>query len=349
MLHLKCFVYLAVVFIVMAVCTAGLAQGVPNSITYQGKLTDSGGNPLSGDHSMQFKLWSEETGGYVLWDSGTLTVPVNAGLFTVTLGTPSNAITPYEMRTGGAWIETKVGTETLPRVKLTSTPFALRAGDLALPYCGSITNLNVAFQVINSGMGDSVWGTAYGTGTAGVFKIINPSNTKPALHASTTGTGPAAKFDGLVEASRLGTMDNQPLEFRVWQTRALRIEPGDRCPNIIGGHRDNRAEPGAYGATIGGGGLDANRNRVTNPFGTVSGGLGNTAGETSTVGGGRTNTASAPGDTVGGGISNTASGGYSTVGGAGRIGPPEWTPRSVAESPMRRTDPVPRSPEDTTT
>jgi len=94
--------------------------------------------------------------------------------------------------------------------------------------------------------------------------------------------------------------------------------------NLIEGSNANSVTAGVTGATIGGGGDPKDVNRVTDSFGTVSGGLGNVAGNNSgttcdaysaTVGGGIHNTASGPVSTVAGGDSNTASGPDSTVAG----------------------------------
>jgi hypothetical protein len=100
-------------------------------------------------------------------------------------------------------------------------------------------------------------------------------------------------------------------------------------PNIIGGYSGNIIASGIHGATISGGGDYYFPNSVTQNFGTVSGGDGNTAdgiyavvaggdgntasGIVTSVGGGESNSASGYDDTVGGGSHNTADGGYSTV------------------------------------
>ncbi len=119
----------------------------------------------------------------------------------------------------------------------------------------------------------------------------------------------------------LGTTDNAPLDLRVRNERALRLEPGAPAPNIIAGHRDNRVAAGAGGATISGGGPN---NRVTDEHGTVSGGLDNRAGNDdatttnapyATVGGGRNNAAVGDSSTIGGGRNNLASATFATVGG----------------------------------
>ncbi|MBI5030037.1 MAG: hypothetical protein HZB51_05885 [Chloroflexi bacterium] len=96
-------------------------------------------------------------------------------------------------------------------------------------------------------------------------------------------------------------------------------------PNIIGGFSGNNVTSGVYGATIGGGGAWFGfDNRVTDHFGTVSGGSQNLAGDNAgtiddrsyaTVGGGYSNAASGEAGTVGGGWANDAYATYATVSG----------------------------------
>ncbi len=134
-----------------------------------------------------------------------------------------------------------------------------------------------------------------------------------------SGTNPSTHF--------LGTTDNQALELRVNNARALRIEPdttASASPNLIGGYSGNSVTSGVVGATISGGGASSNANRVTDNYGTVGGGVNNRAGNNdgttnntsyATVGGGGGNVASGIYATVAGGNSNTASGYIATVGG----------------------------------
>ncbi|MDW8310319.1 MAG: hypothetical protein RMK20_13175, partial [Verrucomicrobiales bacterium] len=127
----------------------------------------------------------------------------------------------------------------------------------------------------------------------------------------------------------LGTLNNQPLELRVNNTRALRLEPNATSPNVIAGSGANAIGGTVVGATISGGGalsyLGAPAtNRVTDDFGTVGGGAnnqaGNAAGATTdayfaTVGGGAGNIASGVSSTIGGGAENLASQNDTTVAG----------------------------------
>ncbi|MCL4760716.1 MAG: tail fiber domain-containing protein [Burkholderiales bacterium] len=116
----------------------------------------------------------------------------------------------------------------------------------------------------------------------------------------------------------LGTTDNQALDIRVNNSRVMRYEPTAFAisPNVIGGHAANNASGAGSGATIGGGGELTFPNRVTSSGGTVAGGYDNSAGFSSSVGGGFSNIASGSHSTIGGGYDNTASGSVSFAAGS---------------------------------
>lgn len=132
------------------------------------------------------------------------------------------------------------------------------------------------------------------------------------LLGGNAGTTPGTHF--------VGNTDNQFLDFRVDNRRALRLVPtGSNSVNVVGGWSGNYVWPGTVGATIGGGGAGnyagtAYSNVVSLDFGTVGGGLQNFASLRATVGGGSENYASFHA-TVGGGNGNTAIGQHSTVAG----------------------------------
>jgi hypothetical protein len=123
----------------------------------------------------------------------------------------------------------------------------------------------------------------------------------------------------------IGTTDDVALELRVNNECALRIEPVDESPNIIGGHYLNSADPGAYGVTIsGGGGSDGFEdypNTARDSFCAIGGGLNNVAGvgdgegKFATIAGGHRNTASGYTATIPGGFRNKAAGRYSFAAG----------------------------------
>ena len=85
----------------------------------------------------------------------------------------------------------------------------------------------------------------------------------------------------------IGTSDNVALDIRVNNARALRLEPQVESPNVVEGYSGNSVNVGVFGATISGGGASGNVNQASN-YGTVGGGMSNTASGTwATVGGGR--------------------------------------------------------------
>ncbi len=128
---------------------------------------------------------------------------------------------------------------------------------------------------------------------------------------------------GTTAESFLGTTDEQALELRVDDRRALRLEPRtDGTPNVLGGAAANSAGEEAEGVAIAGGGTDGLGNTVTRsygaigggrgnsvlaPFALVAGGTGNSAeGETATVSGGDDNHATGDTSSVTGGVGNSA-------------------------------------------
>jgi hypothetical protein len=56
-------------------------------ISYQGRVTDSGGTPVAdGSYDMQFRIFNAATGGDQKWESGTVPVDVTDGVFDALLG-----------------------------------------------------------------------------------------------------------------------------------------------------------------------------------------------------------------------------------------------------------------------
>ena len=123
------------------------------------------------------------------------------------------------------------------------------------------------------------------------------------------GTSPGANF--------IGTTDNQPLEIRVNNARALRLEPNATSPNLVGGFSGNVVSNGFVGATIADGGASGTENRVGANDATVSGGSGNKAsGNFSAIGGGLNNSCNSGAyATIPGGQNNTAAGEFSVAAG----------------------------------
>src|SRR6266566_1546273 len=296
------------------------AQGT--AFTYQGRLQNNG-SPSSGTYNLAFWLFNTSNGGSaVAGPVITNGVIVSNGLFTVQID-----FGPAVFTGAANWLQ--IGVETnlassfttlAPRQQLTPSPYAIFAESAGIANGTVVRSLNGFSDTVNLSAGSNVLITTSGNG----LQISSISGWALGGNAGTTG------------ANFLGTTDNQPLELRVNNGRALRIEPNTSgAPNVIGGAVVNFVSPNRVGATVAGGGAAnyfgsaAYSNSVTGNLGTVAGGAQNTSDEEGFVGGGFQNTsgylafvgggqgnqASAAGTTVGGGFDNSAGGNYATISG----------------------------------
>ena len=151
--------------------------------------------------------------------------------------------------------------------------------------------------------GDSVWTTLNGT----------PIGSNGWGLSGNSGIDPAKNF--------IGTLDSLPLEFRVNNEQAFRIELSggifDSSMNITAGYKDNNIVPGSIGSTIGGGGSKiGGANSITGDHNTIAGGTENTVvGSSSVISGGGGHNITTVYGTIGGGEGNTVEARHSTIGG----------------------------------
>jgi len=100
-------------------------SAVPQTINYQGYLTDSGGTPINGTVQMLFSIYDVSSGGTALWIENQ-TVNVNNGIYSVVLGetTPINLAFDTQYYLG---VVVGGDPEMTPRQALTSVPYAFSA------------------------------------------------------------------------------------------------------------------------------------------------------------------------------------------------------------------------------
>ena len=282
------------------------AQGT--AFTYQGRL-DTNGTPLNGTVALRPTLWDASTGGtLVAGNSPTdFLASLTNGLFTATLNFGGAAFNgqprwlQWEVSHGGGPFTTLT-----PRQPVTPTPYAMIAGDVS----GVIANSSLPASVTQ--LGQSIESVEITDGTIQAGDLDGPSFNEYfwGVAGNTLGGASGMPF--------LGTRDNAPLEFRVHNQRALRLEPNAaNIPNIIGGYAGNIVSNGVYGAFIGGGGHSTARHRVGGNYASVLGGYGNTAG-------GVVSTAMGSGTTASGDYA-TAMGGGTTASGYLATAMGEWT------------------------
>lgn len=306
---------------VVAVCLCALALScplsfgsVPSSITVQGKLTDAAGDALAaGPKSFTFKIFSASVGGGQVWpDFGGEAQTITSGTDGTWVGLVG-AVIPIlndALVDTSRWLEITVDGTTLPRVRLTTGPYAFRVGTVDGASGGTITSkvsigpghTNSGIDAFVAGSGNSVSGPAAtvsgGTGNAvsGYAGTIGGGQSnRVAANYGTVGGG-YSDTAGSVGATVAGGYFN--------------AASGDHA--TIGGGQSNAATQ--LEATVGGG----NGNRATGIASTIAGGRADTAaGSFSTVGGGIRNRANDYA-TVGGGMENRAIGDYATIGGGNR-------------------------------
>ena len=246
-----------------APCLAASPTGT--AFTYQGRLNDAG-QPANGAYDLRFALFdTAQAGAGVGVVVTNVSTPVVNGLFTVTLDFGLGVFT------GDArWIEIGVRTNgaasflTLaPRQTLTPAPQALFA-----PTAGVAASATTAGSTATANGVTANAVTAAGIASGQVVKSLNNLRDNVTLAAGAnltlspvaqtitlatpedwhvggnSGTTPGTQF--------VGTTDNQPLELKVNNQRAFRLQPG-AAPSVIGGAVTNAVHADTSGATIGGG------------------------------------------------------------------------------------------------
>lgn len=116
-------IFIGILFLVLTGPSMIYAD-VPQTIHYQGKLTDTAGTPVpDGDRTMVFRIYDAPVAGSLLWTE-TQTVTIGNGVYNVELG----LFTPFPpgLFYGPLYLAVEVDGEKLdPRQALTSTPFAM--------------------------------------------------------------------------------------------------------------------------------------------------------------------------------------------------------------------------------
>lgn len=119
----KMFLIAVVCFVL---CNSSFAA-VPTLINFQGRLTDSLGNPQDSSYSITFKIYDAPSGGNIVWQETQLSITVTRGIFNVLLGSVT-PITDSIFNDTSRWLTFVVGAEPeiTPRARLSSSPYAFR-------------------------------------------------------------------------------------------------------------------------------------------------------------------------------------------------------------------------------
>jgi len=122
-------------------------------INYQGRLTDSDGNPVpDSTYQLTFSLYDDSTGGFLQWSEVHPSVQTNDGLFCVILGSVDNNLDASIFETEPLYLEIQVGVEVIsPRTRLTSAPNAITAKNMF----GGDIETGPSSLVVKSATGDT--------------------------------------------------------------------------------------------------------------------------------------------------------------------------------------------------
>jgi hypothetical protein len=132
--------FLLVIFFLVA---PNLFSQIPQTLNYQGILTDTEGTPVTdGRVTMRFVLYESPDQGTNIWQETHDDMTVQNGVFQVMLGQHNPLDLPFD-KPYYLGISVNGGTELLPRIELTASAFSLRAN--------SVTDSSVTGQSIASG------------------------------------------------------------------------------------------------------------------------------------------------------------------------------------------------------
>ena len=107
---------------------AGQARAaIPQTLNFQGYLTNTAGTPITGTVAMVLSIYAQESGGSALWTESHSDVVLLSGVYTILLG----SITPLGLLFNAPYylgIQVATDPEMTPRLPLSSVGYAYRAG-----------------------------------------------------------------------------------------------------------------------------------------------------------------------------------------------------------------------------
>ncbi|MCC6962903.1 MAG: tail fiber domain-containing protein [candidate division Zixibacteria bacterium] len=160
-----------------------LSAGTPGYMSYQGRLTDNGGNPLTGVYDLTFRIYNDSIAGSIVYEETHSNVAVTDGLFSVLIGGKS-FILPFDNnifvgRDCFLGIQVDADPEIAPRTRLATSPYAFRVATVDSADGGTVVGaLKVAGNASttgNVGVGTDTPVAGAGPAVARVLQIDAPS------------------------------------------------------------------------------------------------------------------------------------------------------------------------------
>ncbi len=157
-----------------------ILSSLPRLLNYQGKIVNSSGVGVNDTLSITFRLYTSGEGGSPIWEETIPDIIVRNGLFSATLGN----ITPFPDSVDFStqyWLEVEIEGEVMsPRERLSSAPYAIRAGSAERGY-------NPVYSASNPTRrrGDFVFRAGEGatmSDDGGTINIVLGTTTSPSLY-----------------------------------------------------------------------------------------------------------------------------------------------------------------------
>jgi len=113
------------IIIVLFLLISNFISAIPQTISIQGKLTNSSNNALSGTYNMIFKIYNVSTGGSALYSTSQSLNTDSNGIYNAILNDINLTFTEQYF----LGIQVESDAEMSPRINLTSSPYAFRANN----------------------------------------------------------------------------------------------------------------------------------------------------------------------------------------------------------------------------
>lgn len=143
------------VAIPVALLTPAIAVAVPTLLDHQGRLTDSTGQPMQGQHDVTFRLYDSDVQASAFW-SESQTLPFANGYYGAKIG---NGLDVDSLDLAQVWLGIEIDSagELQGRQRLTSVPYALRADTADRLRCPSDMADAGAFCIDIDENGQATW------------------------------------------------------------------------------------------------------------------------------------------------------------------------------------------------
>jgi hypothetical protein len=184
------------VLMLLVLLSINTAVAVPQSMNYQGYLSDPTGVPVNVNETITFSIYTLNMGGTPLWVS-TQAVTVDKGLFSVQLGDINNPF-PANLFDTSLWLGVTVGSdnEMLPRKPFQTSAYSFKADDADTVGGLSVAVLDQSLHVGNQNNPHNV--SASQIGAAAQTQVDTNTSTLSALSSDVSSLN--TKFSGHIAA-----------------------------------------------------------------------------------------------------------------------------------------------------